>query len=114
MWPCGPARRSYLADDLSLKDCSTHRYIRWFNEVAVVGYPALVVRDFYVVAAYVIVGSLCDKASGRSFYWCADTGGGLLIGVDATLAVASFCGRYWHSSMVYKFPYPKFLNKNNT
>ncbi len=38
------------------------------------------------------------------------TGWGLLLGVDATFAVASFCARYWHSSMAYKFPYPEFLN----
>ena len=38
------------------------------------------------------------------------TGWGLLLGVDATFAVASFCGRYWHSSMAYKFPYPELLS----
>ncbi len=40
------------------------------------------------------------------------TGWGLLFGVDATFFVASFCARYWHPSMAYKFPYPKLLNSS--
>ena len=40
------------------------------------------------------------------------TGWKLLLGVDATRSMAEFCAPHWHSSMDYKFPYPKLLTSD--